>query len=147
MKIKYLLIIFLILTSHFTYAVEEENIYLICEGYNWDYKDKKTKDTKTYHLKLGQNYSIISYGSSKEIVCDLSNNLVQCNKENNDYGGKTVNVKKAINIEIDRIDGIIGHNEIFRVLGDSEDKERANWYEKLTFYFEGTCEKRKKKKF
>ena len=122
---KHLLIIFLILTSHFTYAVEEENIYLICEGYNWDYEDKKTKDTRTYHLKLGQNYSIISYGSSKEIVCDLSNNLVQCNKQNYDYGGKTVNVSETINIEIDRIDGLISHFEHFSNLGDSEDKERA----------------------
>ena len=144
---KHLLIIFLILTSHFTYAVEEENIYLIGEGYNWDYEDKKTKDTRTYHLKLGQNYSIISYGSSKEIVCDLSNNLVQCNKQNYDYGGKTVNVSETINIEIDRIDGLISHFEHFSNLGDSEDKERANWHEKLNFYFKGTCEKRKKKKF
>ena len=145
---KHLLIIFLILTSHFTYAVEEENIYLICEGYNWDYEDKKTKDTRTYHLKLGQNYSIISYGSSKEIVCDLSNNLVECKKYNYDYGGKTVNVAENIIIEIDRIDGLIEHIENYVVFDGSEDKARAGWiYKNLNFVFEGTCEKRKKKKF
>ena len=135
MKIKHVLIIFLILTSHFTYADEQENIYLICEGYNWDDKDKKTKDTRTYQLKLGQNYSIISYGSSKEIVCDLSNNLLKCYKEHYADEDRSPLLNRIVSIDIDRIEGLITHIEKYSKM------------DQFDFIFEGTCEKRKKKKF
>ncbi len=93
---------------------------LLCLKISYIYLNKDQHDpllkTQAISLTLYIKYSIIAYGSIKEIVCHLSNNLVQCNKQNYDYGGRTVNVSETINIKIDRIDGLISHLEHFSLL-------------------------------